>query len=168
MNKKSQQGIALIWVIIAGAVLIVGVGRAASKRAALKVKESQPEMTPTATPTTIPSPTPTATPLPSSKPQGLPPGFLDWTTNKNWLPQPPGNIGKDIQESAASYVPSAEQIKKMSSLGKQPEYPGEEYTPPSVEVFNLDMEKFKKGALEGINEINKQSQEEMKKRLEGQ
>ena len=41
MDKKSQQGIALIWLIIAGVLLIVGVGGLASKKAALQTKEFQ-------------------------------------------------------------------------------------------------------------------------------
>jgi hypothetical protein len=173
MNKKSQQGIALIWIVIAGAILIIGVGGAASKRTALKVKKFQPEVTsaPTVIPTIVPSPTPTTTSSPSPKPQGLPPGFLDWTTNKNWLPQPPGNIGKDIQEMQQQIERDMELMRKnlseIPSLGKQPEYPGSGYTPPSVDVFNLDMEKFEKGVIESINKINEQSREEMKKRIEG-
>jgi hypothetical protein len=38
-KKNSQQGIALIWLIVAGALLIVGVGAAASRKTALKTEE---------------------------------------------------------------------------------------------------------------------------------
>jgi hypothetical protein len=170
MNKKSQQGIALIWIVIAGAILIIGVGGAASKRTALKVKKFQPEVTsaPTVIPTIVPSPTPTTTPSPLPKPQGLPP---DWDPLGGILsPERMSEMEKandELLERLKGVAPP--DMKKMlsetPSLGKQPEYPGGGYSVPSVEVFDLDMEKFKKGTLESINEINKQAQEEMKKRL---
>lgn len=58
IKKKPQQGIALIWVIIAGTLLITGVGIAASKRTAFKIKE--PQLSPTPLPSLPPlsSPTP--------------------------------------------------------------------------------------------------------------
>ncbi len=53
MNKKSQQGVALIWVIIAGVLLVIGAGTVSSKKQSQKVKEL-----PGASPTPQPTPPP--------------------------------------------------------------------------------------------------------------
>ncbi|MBL7159224.1 hypothetical protein ISS85_02015 [Candidatus Microgenomates bacterium] len=176
MKKKSEQGIAFIWIIIAGALLIVGVGVFASKKKDQEIKEFQAELSPIQHPSLLPTPSPTLTPEQVSKKQEelnqqldkLTEQFSDWKKGSVEQKQ----IERDIQEMIDKQMSASDQnLLKILPPKERAELENAiretqqvlqnievfDYTPPSIGDIT-----------KGLDQINKQTQEQIQKNIEKQ
>lgn len=133
--KKSQQGIALIWIIIAGALLVIGVGVVSSGKQSQKVKEL-PEVSP------IPASLPTlqSPPLPPQE---------DISQQDPLLKILPPKERAELENA----IREAQQVLQNVEVF--------DYTPPSIDDITKGLDQINKQTQEQIQKnIQKQQQEE--------
>lgn len=133
MNKKTQQGIALLWVIFAGTLLITSVGAIASKKKAPRIKESRLEASP------IPSPSPMPEPVSEQE---------DFSQQEPLLKILPPKERAELE----SAIRETQQVLKNIEVFN--------YTPPSIEDITKGLDQINKQTTEQIQKnIEKQQQD---------
>lgn len=140
MKKKSQQGVALIWIIIAGALLITGVGVVSSRKQTQKI---------------TPSPTPFLAPPPVPKQQKSP-QQLDQLIDqlKRYKPQ-------SRDQHLLQVLPPKERAELESAIRET------QQVLKNIEVFNYAPPSASDIA-KGLDKINKQAQEQIQQNIQKQ
>lgn len=174
-EKKSQEGIALLGLIFAGALLITGMEIAfifrAKKQARKKIEtqvKASPKQTLTPRLSPLPTPSPTLTPEQVSEKKKELDQQLKKITDQfsAWKGKdgPAVDIQKQIQDQVAKDMAELKKtLSEMPSQTKQPEYPS---------VYNIPVQPFNPSDIintdnmfKGLDQINKQAQEQIQKRM---